>query len=90
MSFDRVLEKYREIAFSERDKGDRFERLAQAYLQTDLKYAFRFKKIWLWKDFPAHRAGNLLFCRLNVKCQFNRFVYCRAGETLQSLPPWRL
>jgi len=53
MSFNRVLEKYRKISFSERDKGDRFERLMQAYLQTDTKYAFKFKNVWLWNQFPG-------------------------------------
>ncbi|MFQ5639258.1 MAG: hypothetical protein ACE5IR_14845 [bacterium] len=37
MSFQKILDKYRKISFSERDKGDRFERLMQAYLQTDPK-----------------------------------------------------
>lgn len=53
MTFQKTLDKYRKIAFSERDKGDRFERLMQAYLQTDPKYAFLFKQVWLWKEFPG-------------------------------------
>lgn len=53
MSFTAILTKYRALAFSERDKGDRFERLMQAYLQTDPKYAFTFKKVWLWNEFPG-------------------------------------
>lgn len=53
MSFLKIVEKYRKIAFSERDKGDRFERLMQAYLQTDPKYASKFKKVWLWNEFPG-------------------------------------
>jgi predicted helicase len=53
MSFNKVLEKYRKISFSERDKGDRFERLMQAYLQTDPKYAFKLKRVWLWNEFPG-------------------------------------
>ncbi len=53
MQFDTVLEKYRKIAFSEKDKGARFERLMQAYLQTDPQYAYRFKHIWLWNEFPG-------------------------------------
>ncbi|MBW8011812.1 MAG: DEAD/DEAH box helicase [Chloroflexi bacterium] len=53
MSFQKILDKYRKISFSERDKGDRFERLMQAYLQTDPKYAHRFKKVWLWNEFPG-------------------------------------
>lgn len=52
MSFQKILEKYRKISFSERDKGDRFERLMQAYLKTDPKYAYLFKSVWLWNEFP--------------------------------------
>ena len=51
--FQTVLNKYRKYAFSERDKGDKFERLMQAYLQTDPTYANRFKCVWLWNEFPA-------------------------------------
>ena len=53
MSFNKIIEKYRKLSFSERDKGDRFERLMQTYLQTDPKYAFRFKNVWLWNKFPG-------------------------------------
>lgn len=53
MSFQTLLEKYRKIAFSQRDKGERFERLMQAYLKTDPKYAHFFKKVWLWNEFPG-------------------------------------
>jgi predicted helicase len=53
MSFNAILDKYRKLSFSERDKGERFERLMQAFLQTDPKYAFRFKNVWLWDEFPA-------------------------------------
>jgi len=52
MSFHQVLEKYRSIAFSEKDKGHRFERLMQAYLRTDPLYAERFSDVWLWAEFP--------------------------------------
>ncbi len=41
MSFNKVLEKYRKSSFSERDKGDRFERLMQAYLHC-LNYLINF------------------------------------------------
>ncbi|WP_223816161.1 restriction endonuclease [Adhaeribacter rhizoryzae] len=53
MSFQKILDKYRKISFSERDKGERFERLMQAYLKTDPKYAYLFKKVWLWDEFPG-------------------------------------
>lgn len=60
MSFTKILEKYRKISFSERDKGERFERLMKAYLLTDPKYAYKFKKVWLWNEFPGRNdlGGN--------------------------------
>jgi len=53
MSFTNILDKYRKISFSEKDKGERFERLMKAYLLTDPKYAHKFKKVWLWAEFPG-------------------------------------
>ncbi len=53
MNFDDILSEYRRVSFSETDKGDRFERLMQAYLQTDPKYSELFTDVWLWKDFFA-------------------------------------
>jgi len=49
----KILAKYQKISFSERDKGDRFERLMQTYLKTDPKYAYLFKHVWLWNEFPG-------------------------------------
>lgn len=46
--FNKVLEKYRKLSYSQKDKGARFERLMQGYLQTDPMYASKFKKVWLW------------------------------------------
>ncbi len=52
-TFNAILEKYRKISFSEKDKGERFERLMKAYLLTDPKYAYKFNKVWLWNEFPG-------------------------------------
>ena len=52
MTFHDLLDRYRKLAFSERDKGARFERLIQAFLQTDPLYAEMFQHVWLWNDFP--------------------------------------
>lgn len=52
-TFDSILEKYRRSAFSESDKGARFERLMQAYLLSDPIYANKLKKVWLWDEFFA-------------------------------------
>jgi predicted helicase len=56
MSFKKVLEKYRAISFSERDKGDRFERLMQAYLKTDPKWTNKFSDVWLWNEFVGKKS----------------------------------
>jgi predicted helicase len=53
--FHTILSHFRKSALSERDKGDKFERLIQAYLQTDPRYAAIFKNVWLWNEFPARR-----------------------------------
>ena len=52
MSFQRILEKYRTISFSEKDKGTRFERLMQAFLQTVPWYEGLLQHVWLWNEFP--------------------------------------
>jgi hypothetical protein len=54
-SFQTVIQKYRKTSFSERDKGDRFERLMRSYLATDPQFAGRFKTVWMWEDFPRHK-----------------------------------
>ncbi len=55
MTFQDILAKYRAVSFSERDKGDRFERLMQAFLQTVPWYAGTFRHVWLWREFPYKR-----------------------------------
>jgi predicted helicase len=55
MLFNKILEKYRKLSFSERDKGDRFERLMQAYLLTEPQYSGKFSNVWMWNDFPGRK-----------------------------------
>ncbi len=54
-TFRQILAKYRKYSFSERDKGERFERLMQLYLQTDPKYSYGFQHVWMWNEFPAKK-----------------------------------
>ena len=56
MSFSDILAKYRIVSFSERDKGERFERLMQAFLKTAPLYAGIFEHVWLWGTFPARQS----------------------------------
>src|SRR4030095_1270489 len=53
ITFQQVLDNFRKYSFSERHKGDKFEHLMQAYLQTDPIYSEKFENVWLWKDFFA-------------------------------------
>ena len=54
-SFQDILTQFRQESTTERDKGNRFERLMQLYLQTDPKYAYQFKHVWMWNDFPCKK-----------------------------------
>lgn len=58
MTFRDILAKFRNISFSERDKGDHFERLMQAFLQTVPWYEGKFQHVWLWREFSS-RTINL-------------------------------
>ena len=51
-----ILKEFREIATSNRDLGDLFERLMVAYFRTDPMYCDRFSNVWLWMEWP--RRGN--------------------------------
>lgn len=55
MDFQTILKKHRELSFSEKDKGTRFERLMQGYLLTTPIYENIFKTVWLWNEFPSKR-----------------------------------
>lgn len=50
--FDQIIDKYRTESFSERDKGDRFEKLIKAYLLTKPEYKTQLSDVWLWSEFP--------------------------------------
>ena len=52
MTFKQVLEKYRAISFTEKEKGTKFERLMRSWLLTDPRYE-RLTQVWMWNDFPS-------------------------------------
>nr|MCR4900239.1 DEAD/DEAH box helicase family protein [Treponema sp.] len=51
-SFDQIIQKYRDESYSERNKGDRFEKLMKAYLLTKPVYKNLLSDVWLWSEFP--------------------------------------
>jgi hypothetical protein len=52
MSFDKVLENYRRMSFSERDKGNRFERLMTQSVQPEFVSALICFHFSILKLFP--------------------------------------
>lgn len=56
VSIHDILREFRAVSFDERDKGDRFERLMQAYLTTEPQYAQLYSDVWMWTDYP--QRGN--------------------------------
>ena len=51
-SFDQIIQKYRDESYSERNKGERFEKLMKAYLLTKPVYKSLLSDVWLWSEFP--------------------------------------
>jgi predicted helicase len=51
-----ILAEFRDAATSNRDLGDRLERLILQFLKTDPLYRDQFSEVWMWMDFPK-RAG---------------------------------
>ena len=47
-----ILRELRSVSYDERDKGDRFERLMQAYLTVEPQYAQLYDAVWMWSDYP--------------------------------------
>jgi predicted helicase len=56
MSIYSILDSIRQTATSERDKGDRFERLMLSYFRTDPTYVAQFKQVWLWSDWKGNKG----------------------------------
>jgi len=51
-----LLESIRSSSTSERDKGDKFERLMRAYFRTEPAYRRQFENVWLWSDWPGNKG----------------------------------
>ena len=47
-----ILDQFREDKRTNRDLGDRFERLMVRFFELDPIYADRFSEVWMWNDWP--------------------------------------
>lgn len=52
ITLENILAQFREDARSNRDLGDRFERLMVRYFELDPIYADRFSSVWMWNEWP--------------------------------------
>lgn len=52
-----LLAQFREVTFTEADKGHRFEVLIKRYFESDPVYKERFSCVWLWNEWP-HANGH--------------------------------
>ena len=48
-----ILEEFRQAATSNRDMGDKFERLMASYLCIDPLYKDKYSDVWLWNEWPS-------------------------------------
>lgn len=55
MTIDELLDNYRAPDISEREKGDKFERLMKNFLLTYPHYLGKIKSVTLWKNFSRER-----------------------------------
>ncbi len=56
MSIVSLLNAIRESSVSEKDKGDKFEKLMLSFFRIEPTYKTQFKSVWLWPDWPGNRG----------------------------------
>lgn len=52
VTIDTILDQFRDDARSNRDLGDRFERMMVRYFELDPIYAELFSEVWMWNEWP--------------------------------------
>ena len=63
MTFKNILDKFRKYAFSERDKGDKFEKLMQAHKRARVHKAYKSEII----TFEFNLENNIINLLNNIK-----------------------
>ncbi len=51
-----ILDRYLNESKSTVDRGDKFERLVQAFLKTDVQWSARYDEVWRWMQWPEHQG----------------------------------
>lgn len=90
--FMSLLQTIRKEAFTERDKGTRFERLICNYLKTSRKYSELLDSVWMWENFPFRKdfGGKDTGIDLVAKTKTNAYwaiqCKCYAEDTIIDKP----
>lgn len=80
------MEELRLAATSNRDLGDKFERLIAAYLKTDPLYQDKYSDVWLWGKWPDRgRVRKMIFGKKDGKPDKSVIVY-NSHTTLTGIP----
>ncbi|MCS6712050.1 DEAD/DEAH box helicase [Brachybacterium sp. EF45031] len=59
VSVMKLLDRMYNSATSSVDKGERFERFVQAFLQVDPTWGSQFEHVWMWNDWPDRPSRDL-------------------------------
>ncbi|MDO9213955.1 MAG: hypothetical protein Q7U23_09005 [Methylococcales bacterium] len=54
-----LLNEFRQLATSNRDLGDKFERLFANYLVIDPQYADKYSDVWLWSEWQDRHGTDV-------------------------------
>lgn len=55
----KLLDRMYNSSTSSVDKGERFERFVQSFLQTDPTWSSQFDDVWMWQDWPERPSRDL-------------------------------
>jgi predicted helicase len=56
LGINTLLQQIRDSSTSEKEKGDKFEKLMLAFFRIEPTYKAQFKSVWLWSDWPGNRG----------------------------------
>ncbi len=56
LSIGTLLTAIRESSTSEKEKGDKFEKLMLSFFRIEPTYKAQFKSVWLWSDWPGNKG----------------------------------
>ena len=56
MSISKVLDDIRKTSGSEKEKGDKFEKLMLMFFKTEPTYKSQFKNVWMWSNWPGNKG----------------------------------